>query len=65
MANDDFPAPGEGMVLTVLLIVADQDRSRDFYRDILGAKVVLERDPCIMKVPQQLDHRQRRRRADR
>lgn len=49
MANEDFPAPGEGMVLTVLLIVADQDRSRDFYRDVLGAKVVLERDPCIMK----------------
>ncbi len=52
-ANDfpanDFPAPTEGMVLTVLLIVGDQDRSRAFYHDVLGATVVLERDPCILR----------------
>jgi catechol 2,3-dioxygenase-like lactoylglutathione lyase family enzyme len=46
---DDLPAPTEGMVLTVLLIVADQDRSRAFYQGVLGAKVVLERDPCILR----------------
>jgi catechol 2,3-dioxygenase-like lactoylglutathione lyase family enzyme len=49
MADDDLPAPAQGMVLTVLLIVADQDRSRAFYQDVLGAKVVLERDPCILR----------------
>ena len=41
--------PAEDMVLTVLLIVADQDRSRAFYHDVLGAEVVLERDPCILR----------------
>ena len=48
--TDDFPAPAEGMVLTVLLIVRDQDRSREFYERVLGAKTVLQRDPVIMKV---------------
>lgn len=49
MANTDFPAPREGMLLTVLLIVRDQERSRAFYRDVLGATVVWERDPCILR----------------
>jgi catechol 2,3-dioxygenase-like lactoylglutathione lyase family enzyme len=39
----------EGTYLTVLLIVEDQDRSRAFYRDVLGAQVVMERDPCILR----------------
>jgi hypothetical protein len=29
--RDDFPAPKDGFVLTHFLVVADQDRSRDFY----------------------------------
>lgn len=37
------------MLLTVLLIVEDIDRSRMFYRDVLGAEVVRERDPCVMR----------------
>jgi catechol 2,3-dioxygenase-like lactoylglutathione lyase family enzyme len=49
MADDDLPASARGMVLTVLLIVADQDRSPAFYQGVLGAKVVLERDPCILR----------------
>lgn len=49
MPDNDLPAPREGMVLTVLLIVQDQDRSRSFYRDILGATVVWNRDPCILR----------------
>jgi len=39
----------DGTYLTMLLIVRDQDRSRAFYRDVLGAEVVMERDPCIMR----------------
>ena len=50
MDPDDFPAPTEGFVLTHFLVVSDQDRSRDFYQSILGGKVVLERDPVILKV---------------
>ena len=46
----DFPAPSEGFVITNFLVVSDQDRSRDFYQRIFNGKVVLERDPVIMKV---------------
>jgi lactoylglutathione lyase len=50
MNLDDFPAPEEGFVITHVLVVADQDRSREFYRSLLGGQVLLERDPVIMKV---------------
>jgi lactoylglutathione lyase len=50
MNPDDFPAPKEGFVITHVLVVADQDRSREFYRSLLGGQVLLERDPVIMKV---------------
>jgi lactoylglutathione lyase len=50
MTSNDFPAPDSGFVITHFLVVADQDRSRDFYRKVFGAKVVLERDPVIMKI---------------
>src|SRR5258708_35598681 len=46
----DFPAPTEGFVITHFLVVSDQDRSREFYRTIFDGKVVLERDPVIIKV---------------
>src|SRR5262245_39563795 len=42
--------PTEGFVLTHFLVVADQDRSREFYKDIFGGKVVRERDPVIREV---------------
>src|SRR3989441_1783079 len=47
---DDFPAPKDGFVITQFLVVSDQDRSRDFYQKIFDGKVVLERDPVIMRV---------------
>jgi catechol 2,3-dioxygenase-like lactoylglutathione lyase family enzyme len=50
MNPDDFPAPKEGLVITHFLVVADQDRSRDFYASLLDGKVLMERDPVIMKV---------------
>jgi len=50
MNPEDFPAPKQGFVITHFLVVADQDRSREFYRSLLGAQVLLERDPVIMKV---------------
>ena len=50
MESDDFPAPREGFVLTHFLVVSDQDRSREFYKSLFDGKVVLERDPVIMKV---------------
>jgi lactoylglutathione lyase len=50
MNLDDFPAPKEGFVITNVLVVADQVRSREFYRSLLGGQVLLEGDPVIMKV---------------
>ena len=46
----DFPAPAEGFVITQFLVVSDQDRSREFYQSIFDGKVLIERDPVIMKV---------------
>ena len=42
MNLDDFPAPKEGFVITHVLVVTDQDRSREFYRSLLGGQVVLD-----------------------
>ena len=50
MNLDDFPAPRQGFVITHVLVVADQDRSREFYRSLLDGQVLLERDPVIIKV---------------
>jgi lactoylglutathione lyase len=50
MSQDDFPAPESGFVVTHFLVVSDQDRSRDYYQSVFGAKVVMERDPVIMKL---------------
>jgi len=49
MNLEDFPAPHEGVIITHFLVVRDQDASRDWYRDVFGAKVVRERDPVILK----------------
>ena len=48
--RDDFPAPTEGFVVTNFLVVSNQDRSRDFYQRIFDGKVVMQRDPVIMKI---------------
>jgi catechol 2,3-dioxygenase-like lactoylglutathione lyase family enzyme len=50
MSDNDFPAPESGFVVTHFLVVSDQDRSRDFYASVFGAKVVLERDPVILRL---------------
>lgn len=49
MNREDFPAPREGVIITHFLVVRDQDTSREWYRDVLGAEVVYERDPVILK----------------
>ena len=45
-----FPAPSEGLLVTHLLIVSDQDRSRQFYHRIMGAEIVRERDPVALRL---------------
>ena len=50
MAQDDFPAPQHDFLLTHFLVVSDMDRSREFYKSMLGGTVVNERSPVIMRV---------------
>jgi lactoylglutathione lyase len=50
MNPDDLPAPASGFLITHFLVVSDQDRSREYYRTLFDATVVLERDPVILKV---------------
>lgn len=47
--NPRGPEPRDGMALTFLLIVRDQDRSREFYTSVLGAEVTRERDPVVLR----------------
>jgi lactoylglutathione lyase len=45
-----FPAPTEGIILTHLLIVTDQDRSVEFYSRVLGGRVIRARDPAVVRL---------------
>ena len=47
--REDIPEPREGVVVTHFLVVRDQGTSREWYRDVLGAEVVNERDPLMLK----------------
>ncbi|MEU0505743.1 VOC family protein [Nocardia sp. NPDC005998] len=48
--RNDLPAPEQGLLLTHFLTVRDVARSRDFYAEIFGGRVVLEENPAIVKV---------------
>ena len=45
----DYFEPETGAVLTHLLIIRDVDRSREFYERVLGATVIHEREPGILR----------------
>jgi catechol 2,3-dioxygenase-like lactoylglutathione lyase family enzyme len=47
---ENLPAPGEGFVVTQFITVRSVARSRAFYSDVLGGQVVLEENPCIVKL---------------
>ena len=47
---EDLPAPTEGFLATLFITVRKVARSRDFYSRVLGGKVVLEENPCIVKL---------------
>jgi len=44
-----FPAPTQ-IILTHLLIVADQDRSRDFSSNVLVGKVIRQPNPAVVRL---------------
>ena len=45
-----FPAPTEGVIVTHLLIVTDQDRSLNFYSQVLGGGVIRQCDPAVVRL---------------
>ena len=46
----NLPAPAEGIVVTLFITVRKVARSRDFYSRVLGGTVVLEENPCMVKL---------------
>jgi catechol 2,3-dioxygenase-like lactoylglutathione lyase family enzyme len=46
----NLPTPEEGILATVFITVRKVARSRDFYSRVLGGTVVLEENPCIVKL---------------
>jgi catechol 2,3-dioxygenase-like lactoylglutathione lyase family enzyme len=47
---ENLPTPSEGFLVTHFIIVRSVARSRAFYSDVLGGQVVLEENPCIVKL---------------
>ena len=46
----NLPAPSQGFVVTLFITVRSVARSRAFYSEVLGGQVVLEENPCIIKL---------------
>lgn len=49
MAHDE-QVVASGVVLTAFLVVADQERSRDWWHEVFDAEVIQERDPVLLTV---------------
>ena len=47
---ENMPAPTEGILVTQFIIVRSIARSRAFYSEVLGGQLVLEENPCIVKL---------------
>jgi catechol 2,3-dioxygenase-like lactoylglutathione lyase family enzyme len=46
----NLPAPTEGFAVTLFITVRKVARSRDFYSRVLGGSVVMEENPCMVKL---------------
>jgi catechol 2,3-dioxygenase-like lactoylglutathione lyase family enzyme len=47
---ENLPTPGQGFLVTQFITVRSVARSRAFYSDVLGGQVVLEENPCVVKL---------------
>src|SRR4051794_17289331 len=47
---DNLPTPSVGFLVTHFITVRSVARSRAFYSDVLGGQVVLEENPCMVKL---------------
>jgi catechol 2,3-dioxygenase-like lactoylglutathione lyase family enzyme len=45
-----FPAPEEGILATLFITVRSVARSRDFYSRVLGGTVILDENPCTVRL---------------
>jgi catechol 2,3-dioxygenase-like lactoylglutathione lyase family enzyme len=46
----NLPTPNEGILVTLFITVRKVARSRDFYSRVLGGTVVMDENPCIVKL---------------
>ena len=46
----NLPLPTEGILVTLFITVRKVARSRDFYSRVLGGTVVMDENPCIVKL---------------
>src|SRR5207245_7174716 len=47
---ENLPTPSEGFLVTQFLTVRSVARSRAFYSEVLEGQVVLEENPCMVKL---------------
>src|SRR5258705_10887310 len=47
---ENLPTPSEGFLVTQFITVRSVARLRAFYSDVLGGQVVLEENPCIVRL---------------
>ena len=47
---ENLPAPSEGFLVTHFITVRSVARSRAFYSEVLGGQVVLQENPCMVKL---------------
>jgi predicted enzyme related to lactoylglutathione lyase len=50
MSAQQLPVPSEGGLVTVLLVVEDPVRSRDFYGRVLGGTIVRDHAPAMVRL---------------
>ncbi len=46
----NLPTPSDGFLVTLFITVRSVARSRAFYSEVLGGQVVLDENPCIIKL---------------
>src|SRR5262249_31187844 len=46
----NLPTPTEGILVTTFITVRSVARSRAFYSEVLGGTVVIEENPCMVKL---------------
>jgi catechol 2,3-dioxygenase-like lactoylglutathione lyase family enzyme len=47
---ENLPTPKDGFLVTHFIIVRNVAKSRAFYSEVLGGEVVLEENPCMVKL---------------